>query len=77
MKTELVARPTRHFNQVYDYDAILSTAESGLAVRIPSNGRSPNGMRASIDQWLRKNAPAYKLHVRFDRDAVLAWVEPR
>jgi hypothetical protein len=71
-KVELVQRPRR---TKYDYDALLSTMESGLAAKIPLAGRTPNGVRASLDQWLRRHHPQMRLRARLVRSDLLVWCE--
>lgn len=70
---EQVERPHYGWGAKHDYAAIEATAISGQAVRVPLNGATPNGMRASI--WSAMLRRGYRAHTRRAPGALIVWCE--
>ena len=73
---EVVARPEVYRGRTrYPYDEIFKTAETGMAVRIATNGTTTSSVVSALIQAARRRG--YKLHARTADGVVIAWVEKR
>ena len=72
---DIVDRPTRwrRTNSIYPLDAIVATAETGKAIRIPLGGRAYAGMQSTLHRMIRRRG--YRLHTAKAGDAFLCWVD--
>ena len=73
MTYETVAQP-KPGRAKHPYEQILAASAQGLAVVIPLNGFTSDGVRSSLCGWLR--AHGYQPHTRVQGHALAVWVTP-